>query len=440
MAAALTLAQTFTIRAPAQELDPTLAAGALDGDQFCPVGRKTERNALIRRPAFAPATYGRIRFHHRATQEYLTASWFDRLLQAGVSKSEVWPIFFAERYGVKTVVPSMRAAAAWLALKHPDFRDEVISREPLLFIQNDDPGSLPLPAKKRLLAVYADRHAAGEIAKTTWIIAPSGCSPNPNWPMPSGKLGTSIAAKIFVATSCAWSRKPKSPPAATWRARHSRTRTPTTIRASARWRPCKPATTMPPSRRRPPPSSPIQPPARSAWLPSSVAYCFQRICRLANCCRSSRALARCAAMQSRVFPSTSNTCTRLAQMSPQGTNLSRGSPSSHCGPFVQDYQRISRRYKKIAKSLEPIARMAMVALPAGQPPKPRAGADLIAVERADRMESREDEVKLSVPACALMCTSPRPCFGRTSRKFAHWIATVQHVCGRSISAGTPYGT
>ena len=34
-------------------------------------------------------------------------------------------------------------------------------------------------------------------------------------------------------------------------------------------------------------------------------------------------------------------------------------------PFVQDYQRVSRQYQKIATSLEPIARMAMEALPVG---------------------------------------------------------------------------
>ena len=102
---------------------------------------------------------------HHAGISHRKLVWTGLLAQAGASKSEVWPIFFAERYGVKTVVPSMRAAAAWLALKHPDFRDEVISREPLLLIQNGDPGSLPLPAKRLLLAVYAERHVVGEIAE-----------------------------------------------------------------------------------------------------------------------------------------------------------------------------------------------------------------------------------------------------------------------------------
>ena len=203
IAATLALGQTFTVRAPAQELDPTLAAGAVDADHVLPGWKENERNALIRRPAFAPATYGRVRFHHRTTQEYLTASWFDRLLQGGIPKSDIWPLFFAEVYGVQTVIPSMRAAAAWLALKHPDFRDEVISREPLLLIQNGDPGSLPLSAKKRLLAVYAERHAAGEIAedrmdhRSIWMFAQPELAD-------AIRLAWNVNSRQdFVATSCA---------------------------------------------------------------------------------------------------------------------------------------------------------------------------------------------------------------------------------------------
>ena len=180
VAAALTLAQTFTVVAPAQELDPTLAAGALDADQILPDCNEKARNALLRRSCFAPSTYGRIRFHHRGTQEYLTASWFDRLLCAGCPKDEVWPLFFAERYGVETMIPSMRASAAWLALKHTDFLDEVIRREPLVLIQHGDPGSVPLHAKRKLLSVYAARHAAGDISddhmdrRAIWMFAQPG--------------------------------------------------------------------------------------------------------------------------------------------------------------------------------------------------------------------------------------------------------------------------
>ncbi|MEW6220981.1 MAG: hypothetical protein AB1634_15820 [Thermodesulfobacteriota bacterium] len=176
LAAALTLARSFTIRAPGHEPDPTLAAGAVDPAAVLD-WTDAERNALLRRGIFAPATYDRIRFHHRGTQEYLTAQWLHRLLQAGCPRQAVWDLLFVERYGVETVVPSLRPAAAWLALKNQAIRDEIIRREPLVLLRHGDPGSLPLAVKEQLLLAYATRHAAGEIAddmvdhRSLWMFA-----------------------------------------------------------------------------------------------------------------------------------------------------------------------------------------------------------------------------------------------------------------------------
>lgn len=164
IAAALTLGKSFTLRAPGHDPDPSLASGALDPALILNEWTDAERNALLRRGVFAPSTYGRVRFHHRSTQEYLTAQWLHRLLQSNCPRPEVWNLIFADRYGVETVVPSLRPAAAWLAPRQPDFLEEIIRREPLILLRCGDPGSLSLEARKRLLATYAKRHAAAEIA------------------------------------------------------------------------------------------------------------------------------------------------------------------------------------------------------------------------------------------------------------------------------------
>jgi hypothetical protein len=164
LAAAMALAKTFTLIAAGQEPDPTLAAGALDPDALLPDWVTTESNALLRRGIFAPSTYGRIRFHHRSTQEYLTACWLKRLLDDGCQRSEIFGLIFVERYGVETVAPSLRSAAAWLALHYPDIRDEIIRREPLLLITYGDPAALSTEAKTAVLLNFARKHAAGEIA------------------------------------------------------------------------------------------------------------------------------------------------------------------------------------------------------------------------------------------------------------------------------------
>ncbi len=177
LAAALTLGKSFTLRAPNHDPDPSLASGAIDPRLVLTDWSDAERNALLRRGVFAPSTYGRIRFHHRATQEFLTAKWLHRLLAANFPRNEMWQLIFAERYGVQTVVPSLRPAAAWLALWNPDFCDEIIRREPLVLLKHGDPSSLSLTSKQRLLTTFADKHAAGQIAddsldnRALWMFA-----------------------------------------------------------------------------------------------------------------------------------------------------------------------------------------------------------------------------------------------------------------------------
>jgi hypothetical protein len=177
LAAALTFGKSFTLRAPSHDPDPSLASGAIDPALVLDDWTDAERGALLRRGIFAPSTYGRIRFHHRSSQEYLTARWLHRLLEANASRSEIWSIVFAERYGVETVVPSLRPAAAWLALWHSDIRDEIIRREPLILLRHGDPGSLPVEAKEQLLATYAAKHIAADISddgidhRSLWMFA-----------------------------------------------------------------------------------------------------------------------------------------------------------------------------------------------------------------------------------------------------------------------------
>jgi hypothetical protein len=178
MAAALTLGKSLTLRTPAQGADPELTAGALDpalilGDDWT----SAERNALLRRGIFVPSTYGRVRFHHRSTQEYLAGKWLERIRREGCPLPAIWNLLFAEPHGVKTVAPSLRSAAAWLALNDTSLADEIIRREPLMLLQYGDPGSLPLETRKRLLRLYAEKHARGEIAndaldqRALWMFA-----------------------------------------------------------------------------------------------------------------------------------------------------------------------------------------------------------------------------------------------------------------------------
>lgn len=163
-AAALILAKTFTIKAPGQEADPTLAKGALESRDVLPEWDQDSISALLRTGLFAPGTYGRIRFHHRSTQEYLAACWFRWLTeQNNCPIAEIHRLLFVEPYKVPTVVPTLRAVAAWLSLWLPSVRDQVMNREPASLILHGDPKSLPLEVRERLLGVYARLDAKGDI-------------------------------------------------------------------------------------------------------------------------------------------------------------------------------------------------------------------------------------------------------------------------------------
>lgn len=168
MAAALVLAKTFTVKAPGQDADHTLAIGALDSRDVLPDWDQESINALLRTGLFAPGSYGRIRFHHRSTQEYLAACWLRRLVeQNNCPIAEIHRLLFAEPYGVPTVVPALRSVAAWLSLWLPSVRDQVIKREPASLIIYGDPKSLPLDFREKLLNVYAELDAKGDINVNT---------------------------------------------------------------------------------------------------------------------------------------------------------------------------------------------------------------------------------------------------------------------------------
>ena len=177
LAAALTFCKTFTLRTPGDGNEPDLTAGALDPDTILADWTDTERATLLRRGIFAPSTYGRIRFHQRSTQEYLAAKWLNRLLNANCPQQEIWDCIFTEKYGLETVILSLRAEAAWLALWQSDFCEEIIRREPMILLQYGDPRSLPIHVRERILASYAAKHAAAEIAddrtdrRALWLFA-----------------------------------------------------------------------------------------------------------------------------------------------------------------------------------------------------------------------------------------------------------------------------
>lgn len=161
LALAMTLTRTRTIRSPEQLLQVDEAGGILDAAHVLQDWTEEERQTLLRRALFDPATYGRVRFHHRSVQEYLAARHLKTLRDKGMSIKALFRLIVAERYGVKVVIPSMRPIAAWLALWEDAVRRDVAEREPEVLLTLGDPESLPLSVRADLLRAFAAAYGQG---------------------------------------------------------------------------------------------------------------------------------------------------------------------------------------------------------------------------------------------------------------------------------------
>jgi hypothetical protein len=162
LALALALTRTRTIRSPEQALDIQRAEGVLDPATILQDWTEQERQTLLRKALFDPATYGRIRFHHRSVQEFLAARHLQGLREKGMSTKALFRLLFAECYAVEVVIPSMRPITAWLALWDDAVRRELTKREPEVLLSLGDPESLSLPARAELVRAFVAAYHEGD--------------------------------------------------------------------------------------------------------------------------------------------------------------------------------------------------------------------------------------------------------------------------------------
>ena len=155
LALAMALTGKSAIRTP--ELRPDGEGGALDPAQILTRWTEEEWRALLRRPLFDPAGYGRVRFHHLSIQDYLAARCLQRLREEGMSATEL----FRRLFGQGAVFPAMRAIAAWIALWDRRTRDELIRREPEILLSDGDPESLDPVVRARIVRSFVDKYGQG---------------------------------------------------------------------------------------------------------------------------------------------------------------------------------------------------------------------------------------------------------------------------------------
>lgn len=121
-----------------------------------------DRKALLERPLFGFASYGRVRFHNRLAFEFLAAQRLSDLLERGLSRRAVRRLLVVKTaQGFDAIRPSLRDVAAWLSLRQRWVFDLAISLDPALLMNLGDPGSFEIEQRQKVLVEYVERFGKG---------------------------------------------------------------------------------------------------------------------------------------------------------------------------------------------------------------------------------------------------------------------------------------
>ena len=110
------------------------------------------------RGIFDPATYARVRFHHREVQELLAADWLLERLEKGCPQRLIEGLVFTESHGFVVVRPSLRPVASWIGQRHDGMRKRLLTIAPEVLIEDGDPSLMPVPVRVTLLKRFAERY------------------------------------------------------------------------------------------------------------------------------------------------------------------------------------------------------------------------------------------------------------------------------------------
>lgn len=162
LAAATTLTQDPTIRVPdGAENSKGVAVQSVLSDWD-----DKGLSILLSRPIFDEAIYGTVRFHHRSVREYLTAEWFDELLNHETSRRKIESLFFRSQYDLDIVVPALRPILPWLAIMNEKIRARVRKVAPEIFFEGGDPSQLPLEVRRYVLVEVCEQMARGATGRS----------------------------------------------------------------------------------------------------------------------------------------------------------------------------------------------------------------------------------------------------------------------------------
>lgn len=160
LALAMLMMRRLTLR-HSQEADEVNQEAALNPSKILSDWQPNEIKALLERPLFGFASYGRVRFHHRSVLEFLASERLSTLRERGMSFKALKRTIFADNKNEIIVNPSRRAVAGWLALKEQGVFELLRDNEPYVLLSEGDPESLSLNQRSQALNAFCKRYGPG---------------------------------------------------------------------------------------------------------------------------------------------------------------------------------------------------------------------------------------------------------------------------------------
>ncbi len=150
------LSQHVAFQLPGEDPDE-FATETLDPAKVLSDWSDAEITQLLTRGLFDEATYGRVRIHHRQSQEYLAAQELCRMVEQGWPIADLESLLFHDSNGVLVVPAHLQALAAWCSLTNRDVRRKALEVMPEHLLDRGDPSGLPPEDRRAALRAYVRR-------------------------------------------------------------------------------------------------------------------------------------------------------------------------------------------------------------------------------------------------------------------------------------------
>jgi len=171
LAAAAIFCERSGISIPDPEFNVEPASEALRPDMILQDWKAGKVRALLTRGIFDEATYGRVRFHHRSTTEYLCACWIKKLNDKGCPSGAIRQLFFKDLYGRTLFIPSRAAVLGWVGDFIPEVRHSVQQVAPEILLFFGDPELLSVKERQNALRGLVKRYE--DKRRFQWIVQDS---------------------------------------------------------------------------------------------------------------------------------------------------------------------------------------------------------------------------------------------------------------------------